>query len=258
MKTAVLFIFFFISQFVFAISEDWGANGHRATAAVADEHLSRKAKKAIKTLLDGETLVSISTYADEIKSDNAFRKYSAWHYVNIPFEETYETIESSEKGDLISAIEFCISVLNDADTTKEDKKFHLKLLVHFMGDLHQPLHLGLEEDKGGNDIKVKWFGASTNLHTVWDSKMINSYDMSYSELAMNFPKLSKAKVKELQSGSLLDWVEEIRKKTRMIYDSASSGDPLGYRYMYDHFSTVEEQLQLGGVRLAKILNIIFG
>jgi hypothetical protein len=258
MKASILFILFFISQFVFALSDDWGATGHRATAAIAEEHLSKKTKKAIEALLDGETLVSISTYADDIKSDNAFRKYSAWHYVNIPFEDTYETIVPSEKGDIISAIENCISVLNAAETTQEDKKFHLKLLVHFMGDLHQPLHLGLEGDKGGNDIKVKWFGASTNLHAVWDSKMIDSYGMSYSELALNFPKLSKAKVKELQSGNLLDWVEEIREETRKIYESAADGDSLGYRYMYDYFSIVEQQLQYGGVRLAKILNTIFG
>jgi len=257
MKASVLFILFFISQVVFAFSDDWGANGHRTTAAVADEHLSKKAKKAIEILLDGETLVSVSTYADDIKSDNAYRRYSAWHYVNIPFEKTYETIEPSEKGDIISAIEHCISVLKDAEASQEDKKFHLKLLVHFMGDLHQPLHLGLEEDKGGNDIKVKWFGASINLHMVWDSKMIDSYGMSYSELAMNFPKLSKAKVQELQSGSLLDWVEEIRVETRKVYESAADGDSLGYRYMYDYFSIVEQQLQYGGVRLAKILNTIF-
>ncbi len=97
----------------------------------------------------------------------------------------------SDKGDLYIAINKCIDVLKDTSSDKESKAFHLKLLVHFVGDLHQPLHLGQEIDRGANRIYVKWFGGNTNLHSVWDSKMIDSYKMSYSEMAYTLQKIYK-------------------------------------------------------------------
>ena len=97
----------------------------------------------------------------------------------------------SDNGDLYIAINKCIDVLKDASSDKESKAFHLKLLVHFVGDLHQPLHLGQEIDRGANRIYVKWFGSNTNLHSVWDSKMIDSYKMSYSEMAYTLQKIYK-------------------------------------------------------------------
>lgn len=237
--------------------EDWGQTGHRVVGEVASKHLTEEAKTQIEDLLNGMSLAVVSTYADEIKSDRSFDQYKPWHYVNVPFDKTYQEIEPSEKGDLVIGIARCIEVLKDEQSTKENKAFHLKLLVHFIGDLHQPLHLGLEEDKGGNDFQVRWFNDGTNLHRVWDSQMIDSYQMTYSELTLNLPKISNNEIQKLQQGTILDWVETERELTKEIYSSAEKGDKLGYRYMYDHFSTLKVQLQKGGLRLAKILNEIF-
>ena len=126
-----------------------------------------------------------------------------------------------------------------------------------MGDLHQPMHVGKAEDKGGNDIQLQWFGQGTNLHRVWDSNMIDDYGMSFSELAYSLPELTKQEEKEIQAGTLLEWVEETHQLGNKVYDSVTVGEKLGYRYSYDHWSTVEEQLQKGGLRLAKVLNDIF-
>ncbi|MCR9183110.1 MAG: S1/P1 nuclease [Flavobacteriaceae bacterium] len=259
MKKILIITAFCICSHSFSSNiEDWGQTGHRVVGEVAAYHLTEKASAEIDQLLNGMSLAVASTYADEIKSDRSFDTYRPWHYVNIPFDKTYQEVVPNENGDIITGIEHCIKILKDKESTKEEKSFHLKLLVHFIGDLHQPLHLGLEKDKGGNDFQVRWFNEGTNLHRVWDSEMIDSYQMTYSELTTNLPRISNEEKKIIQEGTLLEWVEQERALTKEIYKSAEIGEKLGYRYMYEHFSTVKTQLQKGGLRLAKILNEIFG
>lgn len=237
---------------------DWGQTGHRATGAIAENYLTNKAKKAIAELLDGQSLAFTSTYADEIKSDDAYRSYGPWHYVNVPFDSTYEKHEHNDRGDIIQGIDKCIEVIKSNTTSKEDKAFHLKLLVHFIGDLHQPMHVGISEDKGGNDFQVQWYNDGTNLHSVWDTRMIESYGMSYSELADNMPELSKKERLAMAAGTHRDWMNDSRVIVKDIYANTEVGEKLGYRYMYDYFSTVRNQLQKGGVRLAALLNELLG
>lgn len=238
--------------------DDWGRTGHRATGEIATAHLSNKAKRAIDGLLNGESLALISTYGDEIKSDKRYGEYWAWHFVNFPFGSRYETHPKSERGDIIQAIDTCIKVLENEESSREDKVFHLKMLVHFIGDLHQPLHIGQASDKGGNDFQVRWFNEGTNLHTVWDTKMVESYNMSYSELAANRKRLSKRQIAEIQKGTVLDWMYESRKLCEDIYENTKVGEKLGYSYMYKYVDVAKMQMQKGGIRLARILNEIFG
>ncbi|EAQ41151.1 S1/P1 nuclease [Polaribacter sp. MED152] len=235
----------------------WGKTGHRVTGKIAEKHLTKKAKRKIDKLLKGQSLAFVSTFADEIKSDRAYRAYSPWHYVNMGLTETYEESAKNPKGDLVTGIAKCIEVLEDDASSEADKNFHLKMLVHFIGDLHQPLHIGRKEDKGGNDVQVQWFGRGTNLHSVWDSKMIDDYQMSYTDLADNAEELSKKQIEFIEQGSVVDWVNEVHQITDDVYNSAKIGENLRYRYSYDHFATVRQQLQKGGIRLAKILNDIF-
>ncbi len=254
-----LLTFFFITTFITTVNAyDWGQTGHRTTGAIAEKYLSRKAKKAISELLDGESLALTSTYADEIKSDGIYRSYGPWHYVNVPFNSTYEMHPKSERGDLIAGIDICIEKIKSTLTSKEEKAFHLKLLIHFIGDLHQPLHTGISEDKGGNDFQVQWFNKGTNLHAVWDTKMIDSYGMSYSELSTNMPEFSKKQRKFIAAGSHRDWMEESRMLVKDIYKNTTSGEKLSYRYMYDYFETLKGQLNKGGIRLASLLNELLG
>ncbi|SDS15352.1 S1/P1 nuclease [Christiangramia echinicola] len=247
------------TSIVFASNGDWGKTGHRATAEIAEGHLSDKAKKAINELLDGYGLAFVANYADDIKSDPEFRQYGPWHYVNIePDAEEYVLEEASDRGDLVQAIRKCIEVLKDKKAPQEEKEFHLKMLVHFVGDLHQPFHTGHSGDKGGNDIQVRWFNDGSNIHRVWDSEMIDFYQMSYTELALNTKELSKKEIKTIQNGKLLDWVYESRAMAEDLYAGVENGEKLGYSYMYKHMPAVLDQLQKGGLRLAKILNDIYG
>lgn len=256
--TILFFVFLILGSEYGHATDFWGPTGHRATGEIAERHLKRSVKKKIDKLLKGQSLAFVSTFADQIKSDRAYDKYYTWHYVNMPFDKTYEASEKNPRGDIITGINKCISVLKDQNSSQEDKAFFLKMLVHFIGDLHQPLHIGRAEDKGGNDIQVRWFNQGSNLHRVWDENMIEEWNMSYIELAENAPELSKAQIRAIQNGSVLDWMRDTRKLTKTVYESAEIGEKLRYRYSYDHFPTVREQLQKGGLRLAKLLNDIFG
>ena len=250
-----------ITQFTFAAEFDffWGQTGHRVVGEIAYNHLTRKAKRNIKKLLGKEGLAMVSTYADEIKSDQKYRSFGVWHYINTNKGESYEASAKNPNGDLVVGIEECKEMILDQNAKPETKIFYLKMLVHFIGDLHQPLHVGRKDDRGGNDIKLKWFWSTkTNLHSVWDTRMIESYGMTYTELTDNLDNLNKKEVKAVQEGSVIDWVNESQKLADIVYDSAKPDDNLNYRYMYDHFGTVKEQLLKGGLRLAKVLNELFG
>lgn len=248
----------FLSLNLLHATEDWGETGHRATGKIAENHLSRKALKKVNELLGGESLAFVSTYGDEIKSDNRYRKYGPWHYVNFPFDSTYEATERSERGDLLQAVKTCIAVLKDKTSSKADKAFYLRMLVHFVGDLHMPLHVGIADDKGGNDFQVRWFGDGTNLHSVWDTKMIESYGMSYTELAQNTDDISKKQIKHLQESTVEEWMYESRELCEKIYATTTVGEKLSYRYRYEYINIARSQLQKGGIRLAGLLNELFG
>ncbi|MGK0413020.1 MAG: fructose-1,6-bisphosphatase, partial [Polaribacter sp.] len=260
MRIKLLFLipFFFFAKFSTEDTVFWGQNGHRVTGKIAEKHLTKKAKRNIDKILKGESLAFVSTFADEIKSERKYREFSPWHYVNMKLDQTYAEAEKNPQGDLVTAINKCITILKDENSSEEDRVFYLKLLIHFVGDLHQPMHIGQKEDKGGNDFQVQWFGEGTNMHSVWDTKMIEAWNMSYIELADNAKYLSKKQIESIEKGSVLDWVEEIHQITKKVYASAKSGENLRYRYSYDHFVIVRSQLQKGGIRLAKILNEIYG
>jgi len=257
-KLVILFLFISISTYATGNTVIWGQTGHRVVGEIAYSHLTNKAKRNIEKLLNGEGLAIISTYADEIKSDKKYREFGTWHYVNFKDGESYETSEKNPKGDLLQGIKKCQEVISNPDASKEEKIFYVKLLVHLLGDLHQPLHIGRSEDRGGNNIKVQWFRGNTNLHSVWDTKMIESYNMTYTELSSNLNKFSKNQRKAIQEGTVLDWVNETRFLTMKVYESAKVDENLSYRYMYENFATVKTQLQKGGLRLAKVLNELFG
>jgi hypothetical protein len=237
---------------------EWSKTGHRVVGEVAQKHLNRKARKAIHALLGGETLAEISNYGDDIKADRAYDRFSPWHYVNFPADERYTDSEPSPEGDVVMGIEKCISILKDPTTPEEEAVFYLKMLVHLVGDLHQPMHVGRKADKGGNDIQVQWFGRGSNLHRVWDANLIDDYGMSYTELAGALPRWDRQKIHAVMQGSVYEWVEEVQEVTNRVYASAEVGEKLSYGYRYLWWDTVEEQLLKGGVRLAAILNEIYG
>lgn len=234
----------------------WGQIGHRTIGHIADGRLSKKARKHVKRVLGSETLAEVSTWMDEIRSDNAYRYANTWHYCTIPDGMTYETAPKQKGGDVVWAIERIIKGLKEGNLSPIAEAKDLKFLVHLIGDIHQPLHVGNGTDRGGNDVKVQWFGTNTNLHSVWDTRMIDGKQFSYTELAdwVNHP--TKAQVKEWQSASVRDWAMESMSYRDQVYKVPENGR-LSYRYSYDNFDLVKQRILQAGVRLAGVINEIY-
>jgi hypothetical protein len=235
----------------------WGQNGHRAVGLIAEQHLSKKAKKKIAKILQDNSLAEVSVWMDDIKSDTAYNHTHDWHWVTIPAGMKYEDTEKNPNGDIIMTIERVVKALKEDKLTEVQHQEYLKYLVHLVGDLHQPLHVGKEGDSGGNAVRLQWFGQPSNLHRVWDTDMIEGKNISFTELAWFVGKPDKNQVKEWQSTSVRDWAYESVGLRDQVYNIPQDGK-LGYRYSYDNFGTVEQRILQAGVRLAGLLNQIYG
>ncbi len=253
-KLLTLVLFLFISQTYANTNPIWGQTGHRVVGAIAEKHLDKSTREKLNEILNHQSLAMVSTFPDEIKFDDQYEKYRTWHYLNMPLDANYETSEKNPKGDLYTGITFCKKVIIDKNSSKEDKAFYLKFLIHLIGDLHQPMHLGLLEDRGGNDIDVKWFNRDTNMHKVWDSQIIDGYNMSFSELANNASYLSDKEIKAIQKGNVLDWIEETHQLTVEVYNDVKPNDNLKSEYSFKYLDVARLQMQKAGIRLAKVLN----
>lgn len=232
----------------------WGATGHRVVGYIADKHLTKKARQAMQRILGQESLAMAAPWMDDVKSDSLYDAYEDWHWVTIEDNETYDQTKKNPKGDLIYALERIITELKSKKLTPKEEAERVKMLIHLVGDIHQPLHVG-RSDQGGNSIKLTWFGNNTSLHTVWDSGMIDGTRLSYTELGESLYKPNDVEVKNWQSTFVRDWAKESIGYRKQVYDIGDG--KLGYRYQYKYFSIVRDRLAQAGVRLAGILNEIY-
>lgn len=235
----------------------WGPTGHRVVGAIAENHLTGKAKRAVHRILGDGSLAVAATWMDEVRSDHAYDNLKDWHWVTIPDGSTYAEAEKNPNGDVVEAIERMVTALKSDTLSAERRLLCLKVLVHLVGDLHQPLHVGRGDDKGGNAVQVQWFHRGSNLHRVWDSGMIDEQGLSYTELAADLDHVNKRRMKELVAGNAGTWAEENLAFRQAIY-APGKGAELGYGYMYRNWPVVQQQLLKAGIRLAGILNSIFG
>jgi hypothetical protein len=235
----------------------WGVTGHRVVGLVAQNHLKKSAKRKIATILHCNSLAEVSNWMDDIKSDTAYNHTHDWHWVTIPQGQTYEQSEKNPKGDIVMKINEIVTALKAGNLSATQQEENLKFLVHLVGDLHQPLHVGDRDNQGGNQVRVQWFGQNSNLHRVWDSDMIESKNLSYSDLAGFLDEPSREQIKQWQAMSILDWAAVSQSHFPQLYNYPADGK-LGYRYSYDHFDTVQTCLMQAGIHLAGLLNEIYG
>jgi S1/P1 Nuclease len=233
----------------------WGPVGHRVVGLVAEHHLSEAAVRGVAAILGSESLARAATWPDEIRSDPAWDRAKPWHFVDLNPGERYATAPRSPGGDVVEAIRRFSKVLQDPKVEAARKVEALRFLVHFVGDVHQPLHVGRRDDEGGNSVQVTWFGESTNLHAVWDEKIIESEKLSFTELADFIDHPTETEVRTWQSSEVLDWVEESMAAWPRVYDLGDK--KLGYLYAYQNEPLVERRLLQAGVRLAGVLNALF-
>ncbi len=241
----------------------WGPTGHRVVGEIASQHLTPQARKAIQALLGRQSLAMISNWPDFIKSDTTHRydHTSRWHYLDFPAgvsPSKFDAILKAAKGEnLYSQTQAMIAQLKSPSVSKEDKIFALTFLVHLIGDMHQPLHVGRDEDMGGNKVNVYWFDRPTNLHRVWDEHLIDFQQLSYTEYAKALDIAPASTVSKLQSGSVRDWMFESHELADKVYSKTKEGDKLSYRYNFWFQEDLNQQLLKGGLRLAAVLNGVF-
>jgi hypothetical protein len=239
----------------------WGRAGHEAIGYIAAAHLTPQTATAIKDLLGNETLADVSNYADEIRPDSFFQYTAPWHYIDVPAEENFAQFQTSVYGQTTPNLYISLThwqrVLANPKTNRSIKIFALKMVVHLVGDLHQPLHVAREEDKGGNLIRVLFEGDSTNLHAVWDTKLIEHKGLSAAELAKEWDFATPEDIKSWQADPLIGWLYESNHVSNHIYDENPAGKNLGQAYYDQHIEYVRQRIDQAGIRLAGILNQCF-
>lgn len=233
----------------------WGQLGHRLVARLAEERLSGDARRVVRRLLAGGTLAGNSIWADTILSRR--RESAPWHYINIPLDRSAADWKQfcPPAGCILEALERYLAVLSDRNRPDPDRAEALRFIIHFVGDLHMPLHVGDRGDRGGNDLPVTWNGRSTNLHRVWDTELTNSDELDYNRwfgrIRAGSRKLNRG---QAERGSVVDWAAESHALSRDFAYALPAPPELAGAYSAENLPRAENRIALAGIRLAALLN----
>lgn len=234
----------------------WGRTGHNVIGRIAANHLSDKAKAGVAALLGTETLADVSSWAD----DNRDRSTASWHFINVEtgldFADFKQQVEAGTNVYTVLLKEE--GILADEKASRDERVTALKYMVHFVGDIHQPMHVSRAEDKGGNSIQVQYDGQGTNLHSLWDTKMLEHAGLSENQLARNFDKATPAQIAKWPSDPQISWAWESYQISSKLYSEIEkNGTNIDDAYYQAHLPIVEDRIEKAGIRLAGILNQIF-
>lgn len=243
----------------------WGSDGHQIVAAIAEQRLSDEARAAVTELLDGQTMSEVSSWADRVRRQEEYRWTGPMHYANLaPGATKFDLARDCAPADdgapgcVVSAIERYRGVLEDDAATHEAKAEALRFLIHFVGDVHQPLHVSFERDRGGNSVKVVFLGQESNLHRVWDEQLIESRALPWAVYAEALS--GKITVDQQLAWAEMDpavWATESYQLAVSNAYAVPAGGVLDEAYVSRNIGVVETRLSQGGVRLALVLNEIF-
>ena len=259
MKKHIFAAFFAVLMCVPAQLWAWGQEGHRIVAEVAYHYLSSGAIKKIDKVLGKHGMVYVANWPDEIKSDTIYPTSHDWHFQDLDGglsdEQIADALVNYPKvgGNLFRATDSIRALLKN----EPDNRDALAFLIHFAGDRYCPMHTGHMDDLGGNKVKMKWFGSNTNLHTVWDSKIIQSQGYTYTEYAKFMIDKYDATRKDLMKKTEAEMVIENYHITSDIYAYQETFDGNTYHYIYKFHQPMEWQLYKAGVRLAMWLDELY-
>lgn len=237
----------------------WGQKGHDTVAFIAENHLTPTTKSSVEKLLGGKSIVYYANWLDNASHTPEYAYSKTWHYKNIDEGMDYENAPLLKSGDIVRALKEQLAVLADSTKTDEEKSLALKMVVHFSGDIHQPMHLGHATDLGGNRWNVKYFNRENNLHSVWDSSLPESaHKWSYTEWQQQIDRVTPEEEKIIIGNSNPDeWGKETYEICKSVYAATPQGTNISYDYIAEWTPTIERQFLKGGLRLADVLNSIF-
>lgn len=250
----------------------WGQLGHRTVGLIAQSRLSSQSQTAIKELLGNSTLADVSIWADSARPQAPWKHTSGYHYNDAPdglnLLATLKQMDAKQraKGGAIQALLVAEAVLRNPATSDADKKYAVQFLVHFVGDIHQPLHVGRPEDRGGNDIKLRWDGVDVNLHSVWDTMLIQyghddilngktPQEQSKIYAAYLTKNLVKVSPPQGTAAHFEAWFNESIVPRKSIYEDR---DLSNQDYTQQFIDTADQRIYFAGLRLADLFNRIFG
>lgn len=247
----------------------WGGDGHQIICLIAEDRLTPAAKAGIRDLLGAANIsdAEVASWADEVRRQRS--KTAPWHYVNIPFDAAgFDAARDGHGGNnVVDKINDFKAVLKDPKASKTDRVEALKFLVHFVGDLHQPLHcVDRNGDKGGNGRLVFFLdqGRAVNLHKVWDTVILLNHkgttrNVDYAE-KLN-AEITPEEAADWAKGTTAEWANESHAiAVRIVYRGVPAEGPppkLDQKYVDTAGTVIDGQLQVAGVRLAAILNDVF-
>lgn len=234
----------------------WGDRGHRVVALIAQKHLSGAVAINVNRCLNGERIEEASTWPDEHHTYET----EEWHYINLPAglsREQFEKSVRSSKNNVYTALLQMQLILQSTTSTADQKKNALRFLIHLVGDAHQPMHVSRSEDKGGNAIPVNFEGHSTNLHTLWDSRLINKEGLSESQMLAQYDMSTAAEIKQWQQDDPVQWLWESYQLSAELYSIARSRHTAGNDYYRKYIAVIHKRVNQAGIRLAAQLNRLF-
>ena len=244
----VLILTLLIPNFLFA----WSREGHHMVAEIAYQLLSKSAKEKLMMYLGGTSIEDAATWMDEQRGNNQYRYLTTTHYINI---EKGEKMNPFQKGNIYTELNTVIRDLEKSSSPAE-MKLDLMILIHLVGDIHQPLHDGYGNDKGGNSINVLLMGKPTNLHSAWDGGIINKENITTTKILSLYPKLSAAQLLSIKNTNIAGWISESRSYLDQIY--SFQGGNLDQQYVQKATPIIEDQILKAGIRLSVLLEKVLG
>ena len=235
----------------------WGQKGHDVTAYIAECHLTPEAAQKIDKVLEGRSLVYYANWMDNASHTPEYAYTKTWHYLNVDEGYTLETMERHPDGDVLAAVTDLYNKLKAGGLSHEEEHICLRMFIHLVGDMHCPMHAGHRSDLGGNQVPVVLFGRPTNLHSIWDSGIIEAaHKWGYMEWQQQIDR-PNCDVESLQTGTPEEWMRETVGLSAEIYRKTPEGANVSYDYVNDYTPLIEDQLLRGGIRLARLLNEIY-
>lgn len=241
----------------------FGADGHRIVVNIAENHISPKTASAIGQITGNAVLDQLSLWPDKIRHLPTWEQSKYWHYINIDDRERFTNLKRNSDGDVLSALEHFYSELQDPQLSNKQRTEALAFFMHFVADIHQPLHVGRRDDRGGNSIEIKWLHQSrkTNLHQVWDSLILKRENKTPLEYSQHLDRARAGQIAQWQQSQFLHWAKESKALRKQVYNFSPEiqrkRTTIGRAYIDRNKPIIEQRLLMAGIRLAGYLNRIF-
>ena len=245
----------FLTLAAFSRAYSFGADGHRIAGLIAQDRLCAEAEQEVRTLGQGQGLDQLGLWADWIRGEPEWERSVPWHYMNIPDGARLEDYRHPPEGDILWAIAHFAARLSDRQESIAERRDALRFLAHFVVDLHQPLHVGRESDRGGNRIDIDpGTGGPVNLHRFWDTDAVALSGLEVEDYVRSLAGLIEANARTWEQDTLTDWARESQALRPDVYDFGGRGNRLSSDYLENAKRITRLRLAQAGVRLAAEVN----